>query len=92
MIERLEAIARGRVQRVMFRDFACRKARALGLLGEVQNLPDGTVRIIAEGEKESLLSYVEVLKGGSFLSRVDAVSATFQPAEGAFRSFELRYE
>ena len=92
MKERLEAIVTGRVQRVMFRDFACRKARTLGLMGEVQNLSDGTVRVIAEGEKNALVAYVETLKSGSLFARVDTVLVTFAPAQGAFRSFELKYE
>ena len=44
MQERLEVIVSGRVQMVMFRDFVQRKASSLKLVGEVQNLPDGTVR------------------------------------------------
>src|SRR3989344_224255 len=51
MNERIETIVSGRVQVVMYRDFATRKARGLGLVGEVKNLPDGTVRVVAEGAR-----------------------------------------
>ena len=54
MNERLEVVVAGRVQLVMYRDFAWRKAHGLGLKGEVQNLKDGTVRVVAEGPEEVL--------------------------------------
>ena len=53
MNERLEAIVSGRVQMVMYRDFTARFARRLGLVGEVKNLSDGTVRVIAEGSRRA---------------------------------------
>lgn len=40
----------GRVQGVFFRDFVQRKAKELNLSGWVENEPDGTVQIVAEGE------------------------------------------
>ena len=51
---RLSAIVHGRVQGVLFRDFTCRQAWALGLKGFVRNLPDGTVEAVAEGPQDAL--------------------------------------
>jgi acylphosphatase len=85
------AIVSGRVQLVMYRDFVRRGARALGITGEVENLPDGTVSVVAEGEKEKLLALVERLKRGSMLARVDSVSVSWQEPSGAFASFSIRY-
>ena len=39
-IKQIECVIIGRVQLVMFRDFARRKARKLGIAGTVENLPD----------------------------------------------------
>jgi len=86
-----QAIISGRVQLVMYRDFAERKARALGIVGEVANLPDGTVRVIAEGEKAALDAYIEKLKKGSLLARVDAVSVEWQEPSGMFSGFSITY-
>jgi len=91
-MERLLAIVSGRVQLVMYRDFATRKARGLHLVGEVQNLPDGTVRVIAEGSKEKLEAYVQKLWKGSVLSRVEAVNVEYQTATGEYKYFDINYD
>lgn len=92
MHERLEAIVSGRVQMVMYRDFACRKARLLGLVGEVQNLSNGTVRVVAEGERASLENYIIRLKRGSLFSRVDRVALAYKEPTGEYQDFSIRYD
>lgn len=91
-MERLEALVSGRVQFVMYRDFATRKARSLGLVGEVQNLPDGTVRVIAEGSREKLDEYVKKLRRGSLLSRVEGVVVSYVPPTGTYTYFDITYD
>ena len=91
-MERLEAIVTGRVQLVMYRDFATRKARGLGLVGEVQNLADGTVRVVAEGPRTKLEQYVRKLWQGSLLSSVEDVQTTYLPATGEFKYFDINYD
>jgi acylphosphatase len=51
---RLQLLLRGRVQGVGFRWFVRQFARQLGLNGWVTNLPDGGVRLVAEGAVGSL--------------------------------------
>lgn len=75
----------------MFRDFACRNARSLKLVGEVQNLPDGTVSVIAEGPRASLDRYVDILWKGSLLSKVEQVHTTFGESTGEYQSFEITF-
>jgi len=91
MHERLEVIVYGRVQVVMYRDFAQRKARGLRLTGEVQNLRDGTVRVVAEGPRDALERYLAKLNKGSFLARVDRVVPEWKPATGAYKGFVINY-
>jgi acylphosphatase len=90
-MERVEAIVSGRVQMVMYRDFVQRAATALGLVGEVKNLPDGNVRVIAEGEHEILLKLIVRLHKGSLLSHVRDVSVSWKSARGRYQSFEIVY-
>jgi acylphosphatase len=91
MLSAVSAAVSGRVQMVMFRDFTTRKARALGLVGEVENMPDGTVRVYAEGEEEPLARFVEFLKKGSVLSKVENVQFQFVQPTGQFSSFSIKY-
>lgn len=91
MSERIEAIVSGKVQLVMYRDFAQRMAWLHKLSGEVQNRKDGTVRVIAEGERAALQKYLHKLEGGPLLARVDAVRVTWTPATGEYKKFSITY-
>ena len=92
MKERLEAIVSGRVQMVMFRDFVQRKATGLTLVGEVRNLSNGTVEVLAEGERIQLEKLVRKLHHGSFLSNVETVSAKWLPKSGTYTTFKISYD
>ncbi len=76
---------------VMYRDFVERKASAGGIVGEVRNLNDGTVEVIAEGKKGMLEKLVEDLKKGALLSRVDEVAVEWREPTGAFAGFSISY-
>jgi acylphosphatase len=91
MSERIEVSISGRVQGVMFRDFACRKGRGLKLTGEAQNLRDGTVRVVAEGSHDALEKYIGKLHKGSLLSHVENVAVSWHPATNGYRSFDINY-
>jgi acylphosphatase len=63
----------GRVQGVGYRYFAQLMARAEGLSGWVQNQPDGSVEVMAEGDGESVLRFEAKLRRGPAGARVDQV-------------------
>lgn len=90
-MERLEAIVSGRVQMVMFRDFTQRKASSLKLTGQVRNLSDGTVEVIAEGPRERLEQLLAKLNTGSMLAQVEGVNASWKPASGGFTDFRIAH-
>lgn len=77
---------------MMYRDFACRKGRGLDLVGIVENLPDGTVHVIAQGDQSTLERYLQYLKRGSIFSRVDAVDEKWSNAKQAFSDFHIVYK
>lgn len=54
MVQHLTFIVQGQVQGVGFRHYTMLTAQRLGLKGYVQNLPDGSVKIEAEGDQASL--------------------------------------
>jgi acylphosphatase len=51
---RLRMIVSGRVRGVFFRAAAAEQARALGIVGYARNCDDGTVEIVAEGDRKAL--------------------------------------
>ena len=73
----IKCIVSGIVQIVMYRSFAQKEARRLGLKGTVRNLPDGTVEVIAQGDEENLKKFIDELHKGTIFSRVDDVKVTW---------------
>lgn len=77
----LHANVSGRVQGVGYRAFVAREATALGLAGDVRNLPDGTVAVRAFGRRADLDLLVERLRRGPLFASVRAVDVrTGEPA------------
>lgn len=91
MKKQLQATIIGRVQMVMYRDFAQRKARKLGLVGTVENQKDGSVNVIAEGEERILNEYIKYLNRGSILSKVRNVRISWLEPTGSFSDFDIIY-
>ncbi len=87
----LHAIFSGRVQGVGFRFFVEKKAKQLGVKGFVRNLPDGTVEVLAEGNEDILKKFLEEIKDGPPLAKVDSIKVEFLDKEGGFSDFEIRY-
>ena len=81
----------GRVQGVFYRANARVQATELGLAGWVRNVSDGSVEIIAEGEKLMLEKFIKWCKIGSPSSRVDNIEVKWQTATGEFKNFAIRY-
>jgi acylphosphatase len=88
---RLQAIVHGRVQGVSFRYYTQQRARDLGLTGYVRNVWDGTVEVVAEGQRpavEELLAFLHTGPRAAFVTQVD----TKWPIPiGGFDRFEVRY-
>lgn len=82
----------GRVQGVFFRAFASEQAVALGLKGYVRNLTrEGTVEVVAEGERARLESLIAHLKTGPPSARVDQVVTSWSDYSGSYDRFRIRY-
>lgn len=88
--ERLEAVVHGRVQGVGFRIFVARRADRLGLTGWVANEASGRVRTVAEGPRESLETLLAELTEGPPGASVEGVDASWSPATGGLREFDIR--
>lgn len=84
-----EILVEGRVQGVGFRQYARRCAEKLGIVGYAMNLPDGRVRVIAEGTKAAVDAIVRELERGP--GRGARVTITWRAASGEFGGFGIRY-
>ena len=83
-------IVRGRVQGVGFRYFAEHTARAEGIGGWVQSLPDGSVEVLAEGDRASVDRFEAKLRHGPPGARVDSVSVDDDTPSPRLGEFTIR--
>ena len=88
--ERLKAVVKGEVQGVGFRWAVQRQAGRLGLTGYAENLPDGSVRVEAEGDPDRLDQLEAFLYQGPRWAEVQDLDARRVPATGEFHRFEAR--
>ena len=91
MKKRVHIIVSGRVQGVFFRDFVHKHATKLGLTGWVRNSDEGTVEVIAEGDKEQLDQLVENCSKGPMVANVTNEKTEWSDFKDEFSEFEIRY-
>jgi acylphosphatase len=87
---RVTVIFRGHVQGVGFRFTALRVAEDFTIAGYVRNLRDGTVGVVAEGERTELERFLDALKN-SMSGYIGDTKEEWSPATGEFRGFTVRY-
>lgn len=81
---------KGKVQGVFFRDYTKKKADQLGLKGTVQNMPDGSVKIIVQ-DAPGVEEFIDWCWQGSPASEVEDVEINKYNSEEEFSSFETLY-
>jgi len=89
---RMTAVARGDVQGVGYRFFVTGCAKSANVYGYVKNQQDGSVLIVAEGEREALDAFVRMVKAeGDAVIRVDSLAVTMDEASGEFTDFVVKW-
>ncbi len=91
MPKEIECIIKGRVQMVMFRDFARREAKALDIVGLAKNLDDGSARVVAQGDEDKLKEFIEKLKTGPQYAEVEDMNVKWREITKKFDDFEIIY-
>jgi len=89
-MKRLDVTVHGHVQGVFFRDTTRSQAQQRQLTGWVRNEPDGTVRVVAEGDETALRQLLSFLHQGPPAARVERVEANWEEAQNAFSQFRVR--
>ncbi|MFZ2471190.1 MAG: acylphosphatase [Methanothrix sp.] len=86
-MKRLIACVSGQVQKVGYRKRVMQTAKAFGLKGIVENLEDGRVRIIVEGEDEKLKWFESAIDIKNTLIQVSTIEKAYFAAGGEFSRF-----
>lgn len=89
MKKRIHITVHGRVQGVFFRAYTEKKALSLGIKGTVQNKPNGTVFIDAEGEESAIASFTQWCWQGAPLSSVTNVEVTVVDELQSYSDFRI---
>lgn len=79
----------GYVQAVGYRFFTKRYADHFHITGFVQNLADGSVKIIASGDEADLASFIEKLHEGPRMAIVKDVKVGWQDKEKTYAQFDI---
>ena len=80
----------GRVQGVYFRASTVQEAKRLRLKGWVRNCPDGSVELIAEGERAMLEELEAWCRQGPAGAVVRQVNSSWQDVTNEFDAFLIR--
>lgn len=92
MTTRAVILVRGDVQETGYRALVRRTARKLGLKGYVENLLDGRVRIVCEGERETIEELCKKIRVKDGLITVTSIRKRFHEPTGEFKGFTVKTE
>lgn len=89
-IIRVHIIVKGRVQNVGFRAHVEYHALQIGVFGWVRNIDKDGVEAVAEGKRENVEQFVEIVKKGPNMARVDEAQVEYQEALGELTGFSVK--
>ncbi|MCG2825527.1 MAG: acylphosphatase, partial [Thermoplasmatales archaeon] len=84
MIKAVLAVT-GDVQGAGYRSYLIRVARKLGLEGYVENLPNGVVNVVCEGQKEKIEEFVSKIKIKNEVVEVENINVKYDKPTGEFK-------
>lgn len=90
-MKRIHLIISGDVQGVGLRTWIRGVSREMGLVGWVKNREDGSVEVVAEGEKKELEKLIMDCHDGPDIAMVESVNVTWEEPTDEFVEFEVVY-
>lgn len=88
---RVDLIIKGRVQGVCYRAFSKDMANKYRVSGYAKNLLSGDVEIVAEGEKESIGSFIDELWDGPPMAMVRDIVKSEDKYKEEFKGFSIEF-
>ena len=85
----MQIFYKGSVQGVGFRYTVKSVAAGFEVTGQVRNLPDGRVELLAEGAKAELEAFRQAIREGGLEHFIRNEDAGWSAATGEFRGFEI---
>ena len=89
-VVRVRAVVTGRVQGVFYRDSCRSQATRLGVRGSVKNLADGSVEVVAEGDRARVQELLAWCRTGPPRAIVTGITVSDE-VPAAERSFRIEY-
>ena len=86
---RARGLVTGLVQGVFYRQSTALEAVRLGLSGQVRNLSDGSVEVVAEGSRSAVESLVAWCRRGPPAAQVEELRVTWEPPAGEAGPFSV---
>jgi acylphosphatase len=87
MLVRATLIVKGTIRTAGYREDIHRQAIRLGLTGLFEQLGDGNIRIVVEGEKERVNEFISSLNQGGRPAHFSGFDIEFRDPEGRYESF-----
>lgn len=89
-LQSLELKITGEVQQVGYRRSVWRTANKIGVKGYVKNLPDGNVKIVAEGDAQTLQTFLKAIDIKEPPILVEKIKTREKKPTGRYRYFQIK--
>lgn len=83
---------RGVVQGVGFRYWCHRKAQEFPIVGYVANLPDGSVEVVAEGDRGVVEEFIKILRVGPTYADISDLKITWYEKPRGYDKFFIAHK
>ncbi len=90
-MKNLEIVVSGRVQGVNYRAFVLHRANELNIKGYAKNMINGNVKVIAIGKNNILNIFINMLKEGPPMARIEDIQTSEIITGEEFTDFSIKY-
>jgi len=90
-LHRAEITVHGDVQTVGYRYAVKRVATKLKIQGYIQNMPDGTIKIVAEAPKNTITKFIKEIQIKEPPIIVERIDTKYAKSTGKFKFFTIKY-